>query len=110
MKYTHQEMDLTQEQRKALNEKVIYLIDSGSREQAGITGEDIYNAYTGEGGLHGLERADFDNYQAYSEKKKEIENGQFFTPPAICQLVAESLRPSISDCLLYTSPSPRDCS
>ena len=97
MKYTHQEMALTREQRKALNEKVIYLIDSGSEDQAGITGEDIYNAYTGDGGLHGLERADFDNYHTYSEKKKEIEDGQFFTPPAICQLVAESLRPSISD-------------
>ena len=90
-------MDLTREQRKALNEKVLYLIDSGSAEETGITSEDIYNAYTGEGGLHGLERADFDSYHAYSEKKKEIENGQFFTPPAICQLVAESLRPSISD-------------
>lgn len=39
-------------------------------EQAGITREDIYNAYTGVGGLHGLERADFDSYHAYSEKKK----------------------------------------
>ncbi|MBM6917767.1 N-6 DNA methylase [Intestinimonas butyriciproducens] len=97
MKYAQQEMNLTREQRKTLNEKVLYLIDSNSVEQAGITSEDIYNAYTGEGGLHGLERADFDSYYAYSEKKKEIENGQFFTPPAICQLVAESLRPSISD-------------
>ena len=97
MKYTHQEVGLTREQRKALNEKVLYLIDSGSMEQAGITGEDIYNAYTGDGGLHGLDRADFDSYYAYSEKKKEIENGQVFTPPAICRLVAESLRPSVSD-------------
>ena len=97
MKYKQQELDLTREQRKALNEKVLYLIDSGSMEQAGITREDIYNAYTGVGGLHGLERADFDSYHAYSEKKKEIENGQVFTPPVICQLVAESLRPSISD-------------
>ena len=97
MKYAQQEMNLTREQRKTLNEKVLYLIDSNSVEQAGITSEDIYNAYTGEGGLHGLERADFDSYYAYSEKKKEIENGQFFTPLAICQLVAESLRPSISD-------------
>ena len=97
MKYAQQETNLTREQRKTLNEKVLYLIDSNSVEQAGITSEDIYNAYTGEGGLHGLERADFDSYYAYSEKKKEIENGQFFTPPAICQLVAESLRPSISD-------------
>ena len=97
MKYIHQEMNLNPEQRRALNEKVLYLIDSGSMEQAGITSEDIYNAYTGVGGLHGLERADFDSYHAYSEKKKEIENGQVFTPPVICQLVAESLRPSISD-------------
>ena len=54
MKYKQQELDLTREQRKALNEKVLYLIDSGSMEQAGITSEDIYNAYTGVGGLHGL--------------------------------------------------------
>ena len=64
MKYAQQEMNLTREQRKTLNEKVLYLIDSNSVEQAGITSEDIYNAYTGEGGLHGLERADFDSYYA----------------------------------------------
>ena len=97
MKYVHQEITLSREQRRMLNEKVIYLIDSGSAERAGITGEDIYNAYTGDGGLHGLSRSDFDNYHEYSEKKKEIENGQFFTPPDICRLVVESLRPSVSD-------------
>ena len=97
MKYAQQELELTREQRKTLNEKVIYLIDSGRAEQAGITEEDIYNAYTGDGGLHGLSRSDFDNYHEYSEKKKEIENGQFFTPPDICRLVVESLRPSVSD-------------
>ena len=97
MKYAQQELELTCEQRKTLNEKVIYLIDSGSSKQAGISKEDIYNAYTGDGGLHGLSRSDFDNYHEYSEKKKEIENGQFFTPPDICQLVVESLRLSVSD-------------
>jgi len=97
MKYTYQEMSLTHEQRKALNEKVLYLIDSGTAEQAGITGDDIYNAYTGDGGLHGLDRSDYDNYHAYSEKKKEIENGQFFTPPELCQLVADSLSLSAGD-------------
>ena len=44
MKYTQQEMNLTREQRKDLNEKVLYLIDSGSAEETGITSEDIYNA------------------------------------------------------------------
>ena len=73
-------MDLTREQRKALNEKVLYLIDSNSAEQAGITSEDIYNAYTGEGGLHGLERADFDSYHAYSEKKKRLRTGNSSRP------------------------------
>lgn len=83
--------------RKSLNEKVLYLIDSNTCGKAGITPEDIYNAYTGDGGLHGLQRKDYDDYHSYSEKKKEIENGQFFTPPDICRLVAESLRPSSSD-------------
>lgn len=83
--------------RKALNEKVLYLIDSNTCGQSGITPEDIYNAYTGDGGLHGLQRKDYEDYHAYSEKKKEIENGQFFTPPDICRLVAESLRPTSSD-------------
>lgn len=96
MKYQKQEITLTPEQRKQLNEKVLYLIDSGAKA-ADFTGEDIYNAYTGDGGLHGLERGDFENYHAYSEKKKKYENGQFFTPLGICQLVAESLDLSDAD-------------
>lgn len=97
MKYQNQELALTLEQRAELNHKVLYLIDSGTTEAAGITQEDIFNAYTGDGGLHGLERSDFDHYHEYSEKKKEIENGQFFTPPAICQIVVASIRPSVYD-------------
>ena len=97
MKYVHQRVPMTPAQRRTLNDKVLYLIDSGTQEQAGITNEDIYNAYTGDGGLHGLDRGDFDNYHEYSEKKKEIENGQFFTPSDICRLVALCLRPSEYD-------------
>lgn len=96
MKYQTQEIALTLEQRKQLNEKVLHLIDSGVKA-ADFTREDIYNVYTGDGGLHGLERDDFENYHAYSEKKKEYENGQFFTPPDICRLVAESLGLSDAD-------------
>ena len=97
MKYNYFPAPTDTLSRKTLNEKVLYLIDSGTCDKAGIGPEDIYNAYTGDGGLHGLEREDYSDYHAYSEKKKEIENGQFFTSPDICRLVAESLRPSHSD-------------
>lgn len=97
MKYMTHETPLTLEQRQALNEKVLYLIDSDTAETSGITREDIYNAYTGDGGLHGLKNGDFENYHDYSTAKKEIENGQFFTPANICRLVVESLRLGKSD-------------
>lgn len=97
MKYTYCPGPSNVESRRTLNEKVLYLIDSGTAAQAGITNEDIYNAYTGDGGLHGLARKDYDNYHSYSEAKKEIENGQFFTPPDLCRLVAEALKVSKFD-------------
>ena len=97
MKYTPQNIFLSPEQRKSLNEKIICLIGSGDPDASGITAEDIYNTYTGDGGLHGLHRSDYDNYHQYSAAKKEIENGQFFTPANICELVAESLRPGSND-------------
>jgi len=97
MKYQYCPGPTDKDSRKLLNEKVLYLIDSGTVAEAGITGEDIYNAYTGDGGLHGLERDDYDSYHSYSEAKKEAENGQFFTPPELCRLVADSIRPSQFD-------------
>ena len=97
MKYEYHPGPSDVESRKTLNEKVLYLIDRGTAAQAGITGEDIYNAYTGDGGLHGLERKDYGDYHSYSEAKKEIENGQFFTPPDLCQLVASALKPAPFD-------------
>lgn len=97
MKYKYHSTPTDPESRRTLNEKVLYLIDSGTAGQSGITNEDIYNAYTGDGGLHGLERKNYRDYHSYSEAKKEIENGQFFTPPDVCRLVAECIKPSSSD-------------
>lgn len=94
MKYTASQSPIPQSSRKSLNEKVLYLIDSGKAAESGISQEEIYNAYTGDGGLHGLNRDDYDSYHTYSEAKKELENGQFFTPPKLCQLLTESLKPS----------------
>lgn len=97
MKYAFYNEPIPTEQRGGLNEKVLYLIDSGTADANGITQEDMYNAYTGDGGLHGLDRKNFDNYHAFSEAKKEVENGQFFTPPKLCEYIMSSLKLSAGD-------------
>lgn len=97
MKYAYQTTPIPQGRRKEVNEKVLYLIDSDTAASNAITREDIFNAYTGDGGLHGLSRKDYGNYHEYSEAKKEIENGQFFTPPALCELIVSCLKLSAGD-------------
>ena len=96
-KYAIREIAIPQEQRADINNKILHLITNGLVEKTVITPEDIYNSYTGDGGLHGLQRTDFDNYHDYSEAKKEIEQGQFFTPPKLCQYVIDCLRPTNRD-------------
>ena len=91
MKYIARGERIPQDRRRELNDKILYLIDAGKTEETGVSCEDIYNAYTGDGGLHGLNRSDYDSYSDYSDAKKEIENGQFFTPPSICQTVAKCI-------------------
>ena len=97
MKYKCYDQRLSLEDRKALNEKVLYLINVGKWAEYGITKEDIFNAYTGNGGLHGLRLQDFPNYAAYAKEKQRFELGQFFTPASICRLVSEALRFSKTD-------------
>ncbi len=97
MKYVYRDEPIPHDKRKELNEKVLYLIDSNTAGSCSISREDIYNAYTGDGGLHALERQDYENYHAYSKAKKEIENGQFFTPPRLCELITACLRLSDHD-------------
>ena len=91
MKYSYLGQRIPKEARKELNEKIIHLVTSNQAEAAGITREDIYNAYTGDGGLHGLHMADFDNYAEFSKAKKEIENGQVFSPHSVCQFLMACL-------------------
>lgn len=54
MKYNILNQAIPQNSRRELNDKILYLIDNDLAESSGITKEDIYNAYTGDGGLHGL--------------------------------------------------------
>lgn len=97
MKYQFSGQSIPQESRQELNNKILYLIDNDLAESSGITAEDIFNAYTGDGGLHGLKFQDYDSYAEFSSAKKEIENGQFFTPDSVCQFIMECLAISTQD-------------
>lgn len=97
MKYEYYPKRRTEQERRDLNEQILRLLQSGACEQAGVTDEDIFNRYTGDGGLHGLRRSDYENYNAFSAAKKELENGQFFTPPPLCEMVVSALRLSDTD-------------
>ncbi|MDC0764140.1 N-6 DNA methylase [Brevibacillus sp. AG] len=92
MIYPIQSVAIPQEQRKEINEKILYLIDAGL--ESNISRSDVFNAYTGDGGLHGLSMKDYNNFHEYSEAKKEIEVGQFFTPHQLCKFVIDCIRPN----------------
>lgn len=97
MKYHYENNPVPQSIRKVLNEQIIDFIDSDKPDSAMITPECIFNTYTGDGGLHNLSQSEYSNYHEYSKAKKEIENGQFFTPPPICDFVVDSLKLSEDD-------------
>ncbi|MDD4509357.1 MAG: N-6 DNA methylase [Oscillospiraceae bacterium] len=97
MKYSIATEVIPQDQRQKINEKLLYLIDSNAIESSGLSKEDVFHAYTGDGGLHGLKRSSYDNYYEYSEDKKSIENGQFFTPASLCEFLISCLHLSEDD-------------
>jgi len=90
LKYESTGIKISLPDRKALNQKCLDAL-AGNGEP--MTPEEIFNSYTGIGGLHGLDYVDFGNYHDFSEAKKEIEQGQFFTPDALCKWVIDCIRP-----------------
>ena len=79
----NRDVHIPHEMRGEINEKILYLINTHTAEESGITKEDIFNCYTGNGGLHGLDRKDYASFHEYTQAKKEKESGQFFTPPKV---------------------------
>ncbi len=96
MMYENKNIIIPTEKRRELNDKLLAIIDNPEPFK-NISKEDVFNCYTGEGGLHDLERTDFHSYHDYSKAKKEIEQGQFFTPHHICKIMAELIQPSKTD-------------
>jgi trans-aconitate methyltransferase len=97
MKYQAGTTIIPQEHRADINEKILALINS--TDMQGITAQDVYEAYTGVGGLHGLKRSEYNNYVQFSDAKKEIENGQFFSPAQVIQQIADLLQPGDTEFL-----------
>lgn len=87
MKYQYKNLSIPKEKRAIYNDKILTLIRMENMQ--GITHEDVFNTYTGIGGLHGLEYSDFDSYHDFAEGKKAFEQGQFFTPPDICKEITD---------------------
>ncbi|ALS22263.1 helicase-related protein [Paenibacillus naphthalenovorans] len=88
---------IPQNKRKEINEKILYLIENNLTTKYNITAENVYNSYTGFGGLHGLNYYDYDSYHAFSEAKKEIELGAFFTPHDVSKFLVDCVKPSNHD-------------
>lgn len=89
MIYKNLNQIIPQDQRKEVNNKLLLLIDSNPNA---LTKEEFYNLYTGDGGLHGLNFKDYENFNSFTEAKKEIEQGQFFTPHDICNEMVNILQ------------------
>lgn len=97
MKYNYRGKTIPQSARQSANEEILRLIASGQAEDAGVTKEDIFNFYTGDGGLHGLQANAFADYNTFKLAKQEMENGQFFTPPPVCDFIIQCLQITASD-------------
>jgi len=98
MKYILSDETIPQDQRKDINTKIEYIVNNNLPEsETGITKDDIFNAYTGIGGLHGLQFSNYGNYYDYQKAKAEIEQGQFFTPYKLVEWIYNCLHISNTD-------------
>ncbi|MFQ6977422.1 MAG: hypothetical protein ACLRSD_10980 [Oscillibacter sp.] len=77
MKYEYYPKRRTEQERRELNEQIIRLLQSEACEQAGVTDEDIFNRYTGDGGLHGLRRGDYETTTHSARRKRSWKTASF---------------------------------
>lgn len=89
MKYQKLTDKIIQSLRKDVNQNILTSLSNNP-----IQPEQVYNFFTGKGGLHGLDYADFSNYYSYSSQKKELELGQFFTDHDSAKFLCELISPN----------------
>ena len=94
--YRLPEITVPFEERAKVNAGILRLIRAGAKPDR----LNVFAAYTGRGGLHGLDFSDFKDRRSYSVAKHEIEEGQVFTPDSVVELAAKvlNLEPGASVC------------
>lgn len=90
MKYEIQNIRIVQDLREKVNNNILTDIATGAGL---VTPEQVFNCYTGKGGLHNLEYSDFHSFHEYTAAKKEIEQGQFYTSAETAQKIVKTVRP-----------------
>lgn len=90
---------LTSADRLRINAEILQQInyDTPPENRSPYTQEEVYNLYTGNGGLHGLNFGDFDNRYEFSKAKRDYEEGQFFTPHEVCRFIVDTVKPHPTD-------------
>lgn len=86
---------IPQESRQSINDKILHVIETG--ELQGITQQDIYSGYSPLGLLHGLIFSDFNSFHEFTEAKKSVTSGQYFTPPKTSKRMVDMLGISTND-------------
>lgn len=81
---------LQPEDRSRINAGILKLLAAN----AAPAPEEVFQGYTGRGGLSGLERGGYENRHQFTRAKHELEKGQFFTPDWVAELAAKVLRPA----------------
>ena len=98
MKYKIESQIIPKDSRANINEKIIHIISNNlDEEKTGISKNDIFNSYTGKGGLHNLNYNAYSNYYTYKKDKQEIEQGQFFTSYNLANWIMNCLKPKDND-------------
>lgn len=77
--------------RETLNHRIANLIHMDKTVE--LSPNEVFFQFTGKGGLHGLDYKDYKNQSSFSEAKKELEMGQFFTPDDLCAQIVLTLSP-----------------
>lgn len=88
MKFAKLHESINQDARGEINLSILQRIENNK-----ITKREAFQQYTAKGGLHNLQFNQFGSFHDYTSAKKEIENGQFFTPIEVVEKITRVVNP-----------------